>query len=79
MAGKDVLGLCHLMRRCLAQEIADHRPVACCVRIGNEIFEMRAHGVRHPPQQHDRDIAFAAFELRDVALRNAGDFCEHFA
>ena len=39
---------------------------------------MRTHGVRYPAQQHDRDIAFAALELRNIALGNAGDFCEHF-
>ena len=46
---------------------------------GNQVFEMRAHRVRHPPQQHDRDVALAAFELGDIAFGNAGDFCQHLA
>ena len=46
---------------------------------GNEVFQMRAHRVRHPAQQHDRDVALAAFELRDIALGNAGNFCEHLS
>jgi hypothetical protein len=45
----------------------------------NEVFEMRAHRVRHPAQQHNRDVALAAFELGDVAFGNAGDFREHFS
>ena len=40
---------------------------------------MRAHRVRHAPQQHDRDIALAALELRDIALGNSRHFREHFA
>src|SRR5476651_909670 len=40
---------------------------------------MRAHRVRHPAQQHDRDVALAAFELGDVAFGNAGDLREHFS
>src|SRR5260221_10908304 len=40
---------------------------------------MCAHRVRDPAQQHDRDVALAAFELRDVAFGNAGDFCEHLS
>ena len=40
---------------------------------------MRAHRVRYPAQQHDRDVALAAFELRDIAFGNAGDFREHLA
>ena len=40
---------------------------------------MRAHRVRHPAQQHDRDVALAAFELRDIAFGNAGDLGEHLA
>src|SRR6266849_10615952 len=40
---------------------------------------MRAHRVRHPAQQHDRDIALAAFELGNVAFGNAGNLCEHFS
>ena len=46
---------------------------------GNEVFEMRAHRVRDPAQQHDRDVALAAFELGDVAFGNAGDFCQYLA
>ena len=79
VAGENVLGLRDLVGGSLAQEIAEHRPVRCGLAVRNEIFEMRAHRVRHTPQQHDRDIAFAAFELGDVALGNAGDFCEHLA
>ena len=30
-------------------------------------------------QRHDRDVALAAFELRDIAFGNAGDFREHLA
>ncbi len=40
---------------------------------------MRAHRVRDAAQQHDRNVAFAAFELRDVAFGNAGNLGEHFA
>jgi hypothetical protein len=38
---------------------------------------MRAHRVRDAAQQHDRDIALAAFELRDVALGNSRHLGEH--
>ena len=54
-------------------------PVRRRLAVGNEIFEMRAHRLRHAAQQHDRDIAFAALELGDVAFGNAGDFGEHLA
>src|ERR1700726_204725 len=40
---------------------------------------MRGHRIRHAAQQHDRDVALAAFELRDIALGNAGDFREHLS
>ena len=46
---------------------------------GMQVFEMRAHRVGDPAQQHDRDVALAAFELRDVALGNAGYFREHLS
>ena len=46
---------------------------------GNQVFEMRAHRVRHPAQQHDRDVALAAFELGDIAFGNAGDLGQHLA
>ncbi len=75
----SILGLRDLARRRLAQEIADHRPVRRGFGGGNEIFQMRAHRVRHPAQQHDRDVALAAFELRDIAFGNAGDFREHLS
>ena len=45
----------------------------------DQIFQMRAHRVRHPAQQHDRDVALAAFELRDIALGNAGNFGQHLS
>jgi hypothetical protein len=76
---KRVLGLRDLGGRCLAQEVADHGPVEGRFGCGNEVFQMRAHRVRHAPQQHDRDIALAAFELRDIALGNSRHFCEHLA
>src|SRR5712672_1736847 len=44
-----------------------------------EVFEMRAHCIRYPAQQHDRDVALAAFELGDIAFGDAGDFCEHLS
>src|SRR5260221_5221089 len=31
---------------------------------------MRPNPVRHPPQQHDRDVALAAFELSNLGFRN---------
>ncbi len=40
---------------------------------------MRAHRVGDTAEQHDRDIALAAFELRDVALGNPGHPGEHLA
>ena len=40
---------------------------------------MRAHRIRHPAEQHDRDVALAAFELGDIAFGNAGDLCQHLA
>ncbi|OIQ69064.1 hypothetical protein GALL_493360 [mine drainage metagenome] len=40
---------------------------------------MRAHRVRHPAQQHDRDVALAAFKLRDIAFGYPGNFGEHLA
>ena len=40
---------------------------------------MRAHRARHPAQQHDRDVALAAFELGNVAFGNAGDFREYLS
>src|SRR3569832_175278 len=40
---------------------------------------MRAHRIRYPSEQHDRDVAFSALELRDVAFGNAGDFGEYFS
>src|SRR6478672_11894385 len=40
---------------------------------------MRAHRVRDPPQQHDRDVALAAFKLGNVAFGNAGDLGEHLS
>ena len=40
---------------------------------------MRAHRIRHPAQQHDRDVALAAFELCDIAFGNAGNFGEHLS
>ena len=78
-AGENVFGLRDLARRRLAQEIADHGPVRRGLAVGNQILEMRAHRVRHAAQQHDRDVALAAFELRDIAFGNAGNFCEHFS
>jgi hypothetical protein len=79
MTRKNVFGLRDLVRRCLAHEIADHGPVRRRFGGGNEIFQMRAHCVRHPAQQHDRDVALAAFELGDIAFGNTGDFCQHLA
>src|SRR6267154_5626633 len=40
---------------------------------------MRGQRIRDPTQQHDRDVALAAFELRDIAFGNAGDFREHLS
>ena len=40
---------------------------------------MRAHRIRHPAQQHDRNVALAAFELGNVAFGNARDFREHLS
>ena len=76
---ENVLGLRDLVRRGLAQEVAHHRPVRRGLAGGNQVFEMRAHRVRHPAQQHDRDVALAAFELGDIALGNAGDLGQHLA
>jgi hypothetical protein len=59
-----------LRRRRLAQEIAKHLPVRCRLGRGKQVLEMRAHRVGDAAQQHDRDVALAAFELRDVALRD---------
>ena len=70
-AGEQILGLRDLRRRRLAQEIAKHLPVRGRIGRGKQIFEMRAHRVRDAAQQHDGDVALAAFELRDVALRNS--------
>jgi hypothetical protein len=78
-AGEHVPGLCDLRRRCLAQEIAKDSPVRRRLGGWNQIFQMRAHRVRDPAQQHDRDVALAAFELRDIALGNPRHFCQHFA
>ena len=49
------------------------------VAAGYQIFELRAHRVRDPAQKDDGDIALAAFELRDIALRDAGDRRQNFA
>ena len=76
---EHILGLGDLRRCRLAHEIANDRPVGRRFGRGNEIFQMRAHCVRYPAQQHDRDVAPAAFELRDIAFGNAGDFREHFS
>ncbi|MGX1042617.1 hypothetical protein AB7M41_002323 [Bradyrhizobium diazoefficiens] len=70
-AGEHVLGLRDLRGRRLAQEIAKHLPVRRRIGAGQQIFEMRAHRVGDAAEQHDRDIALAAFELRDVALRDS--------
>ena len=78
-AGEDVLGLRDLVRRGLSQQVANDRPIGCGLGDGNEIFQMRAHRVRYPAQQHDGDVALAAFKLRDVALGNAGHSGEHFS
>jgi hypothetical protein len=67
------------IRRCLAHEVANDRPVRCRFSRGDEVFEMRAHRIRYPAQQHDRDVALAAFELGDIAFGDAGDFCEHLS
>ena len=40
---------------------------------------MRAHRIRHPAQQHDRDVALAAFELGDIAFGNSGNFCQYLS
>ena len=56
-----------------------HRPVRRRFAGRNQVFEMRAHRVRDPAQQHDRDVALAAFELGDIAFGNAGDFGQHLA
>ena len=79
MAGERVLCLGDLRGGRLAQEIADHRPVRCGIGGRDQVFQMRAHRVRHAPQQHDGHIALAAFELRNVALRNTGHLCKHLA
>ena len=79
VAGQNVLGLRDLRRRRLAQEIADHGPVRRGLTVGNEVLDMRAHRLRHAPQQHDGNIAFAALELGDVAFGNTADFGEHLA
>ena len=78
-AGEHVLGLRDLARRRLAQEISDHRPIGHRLARGDQVLEMRAHRACDTAQQHDRDIAFAALQLGDVAFGNAGDFCEHLA
>ena len=49
------------------------------IAVGNEVLDMCAHRLRHPAQQHDRDIALAALELRNVALGNAADLGKHLA
>ena len=78
-ACENVLGLRDLAGRRLAQEVADHLPVRCGIGGGNEIFEMRAHRSGDTAEQHDRDVAFAAFELCDVTLGNSGHPGEHLA
>ncbi|MGY4367286.1 hypothetical protein ACVW1A_003351 [Bradyrhizobium sp. LB1.3] len=70
-AGEQILGLRDLRRRRLAQEIAKHLPVRGRIPRGKQIFQMRAHRVGDAAQQHDGDVALAALELRDVALRNS--------
>src|SRR3979411_3064443 len=46
---------------------------------GTPANEISAHRIRHPAQQHDRDVALAAFELGDITFGNAGDFGEHLS
>src|SRR6202790_2959939 len=46
----------------------DARPARRGRGSGDEIFQIRPHRVRPPPQQHARDVALAAFELRNIAL-----------
>ena len=58
-------------------QVADHRPVRRCLRARDQIFDLFVHGRGDAPQQHDGDVAFAAFELRDVALRNPRCLGQH--
>ena len=79
MSGQNLLGVGHLGRSCLAEKIADHGPVGRGIAVRDQVLEVCAHRVRDPAQQHDGDIALAAFELRDVALGNAGYLRQHLA
>ena len=74
---ENVLGLRDLVWRRLAQEVADDLPIRRSIGGRNQIFDVGAHRVRNATQQHDRDVALAALELRDVAFGNAGHPGEH--
>src|SRR3981189_1887624 len=76
---ETVLGRRNLVRGRLPHEVANDRPVRRRLVGRYEVFEMRAHCIRYPAQQHDRDVALAAFELGDIAFGDAGDFCEHLS
>src|SRR5207302_8822145 len=76
---EHVLDLRDLAWRGFSQEITQHGPVGGRFARRNEVFEMRAQGVRHPAQLLDRDVALAALELGDIAFGNAGNLRQHLA
>ncbi len=78
-AGKQILGPRDLARGGFPKQVADDLPVRGRFGCRNKVLEMRAHRVRYASEQHDGDVAFAAFKLGDVALGNAGNLGEHLA
>jgi len=65
--------------RCRGAEAAPPARTFLACTIWPGVALRSAHRVRHPAQQHDRDVTLAALELCDIAFGNAGHLCEHFS
>ena len=73
MAGEELIGLGQLLRREAGEELLRHRELDGALRsVEHEVGDRHVHRLGNLPEQQDRDVAAAGFELRQVALRHAG-------
>ena len=80
MLQQQVARLAQRGRRQPFEELAQQHQVER--RIGafvDELGHRQADGARDPPQQHDRDVAFADLELGQIALRHLRVLGQHLA
>src|SRR5262249_3607546 len=72
-AAEEPPRLGELLRRDALQGLDEEGELARPVRpLAHELRQRQAHRLRHLAQQDDRDVALAALELRQIALRDAG-------